>query len=233
MERLIITLDGPAGSGKSTVARMLAKALQLEFLDTGAMYRGITAACLDRGIDPATQPQAVAELARTSRLKFDWSADPPTLGIETDEGCRDLTGRLRDADVTVAVSDVAAMAAVRHVLVEAQRHIGMNHRRMVSEGRDQGSVVFPDAAIKFYLDASPQVRAQRRAEQLRQAGSPADALKVLEAIRHRDDRDFHRYNGPLRCTEDAIRIDTTQMKVEQVVKQLVEHVQQHAPFGRD
>jgi len=222
MQRLIVTLDGPAGSGKSTVARRLAARLNVDFLDTGAMYRGLTAMALARGIDIDTEAYAVVELARHRPLNFDWSADPPRLWV----GDTDVTDRLRDHDVTQHVSDVAAMTAVRHVLVEAQRRIGQEHPRLVTEGRDQGSVVFPDADVKFYLDAAPAVRAQRRADQLRDAGHHVD----LEAIRHsilaRDHKDSTRTDGPLICPPDAQRIDTSDMTLDQVLDLLTQRVQQ-------
>ena len=213
MSPLIITLDGPAGSGKSTVARLLAKRLGFEFLDTGAMYRGLTAYSLDRGLDPVSQPEAVAGLARKSPVRFDWAGDPPRLWV----GDRDITSRLRDADVTTNVSDVSSIAPVRQVLVDSQRRIADEHPRLVTEGRDQGSVVFPEAAVKFYLDASPAVRAQRRAGQLRDAGKPADEADILRRITHRDHRDTHRTDGPLICPDDATRIDTTDLTLDAVV----------------
>lgn len=220
MQPLIITLDGPAGSGKSTVARRLAQRLGLEFLDTGAMYRGLTAVCLDAGVDPVTQPQHVVEITRHAHLRFNWKADPPRLFIND----HDVTDRLRDADVTFSVSDVSSMPAVRQVLVEAQRKIGNAHPRLVTEGRDQGSIVFPDAQAKFYLDARADVRATRRADQLRQAGKPADENEILAGIVHRDHRDSHRADGPLTCPSDATRVDTSDMTLDQVVDYLESEV---------
>lgn len=221
MRRLIITLDGPAGTGKSTVARLLAQRLGLEFLDTGAMYRGLTARALDHGLDPAADAEAVIELAREHPLHFDWQADPPRLFM----GEMDLTSRLRDEDVNAAVSDVAAIGAVRQVMVEAQRRIGEAHPRLVTEGRDQGSVVFPDASVKFYLDAQPRVRAQRRADQLRQAGKQADVEAILAEIHQRDQRDASRHDGPLVRPVDAQDIDTSHLSQEQVVELLATHVE--------
>lgn len=208
-----MTLDGPAGSGKSTVARQLALRLGMEFLDTGAMYRGLAARCLDEGIDPADRPDLVIELAQLSPMRFNWATDPPRLTV----GGLDVTDRLRDLEVTAAVSDVAAIGGVRCVLVDRQRQIGADHPRLVTEGRDQGSVVFPDAFAKFYLDASPQVRAARRAAQLREAGKPADEASILAGILRRDHKDSHRSDGPLICPADALRIDTSDMTLAQVI----------------
>ncbi|MCX5660210.1 MAG: d(CMP) kinase [Planctomycetota bacterium] len=241
MQPLIITLDGPAGSGKSTVARRLAQRLGLEFLDTGAMYRGLTAHCLDHGIDPAGEAALVVEFLRPARLRFNWKADPPRLhiqqfahghaatappGVTPPAGESDITPRLRDQDVTLKVSDIAAIGAVRHMMVDAQRDIARTHPRLVTEGRDQGSVVFPDAQMKFYLDARPQVRARRRAEQLAAAGKPADPDQIVAQILRRDHRDVHRADGPLICPGDAVRVDTSEMSLDQVVEHLEERVRQ-------
>ena len=221
-ERLIVTLDGPAGSGKSTVARLLAKRLGLEFLDTGAMYRGIAAAALARGIDVKTEEYAVVELARNRSMHFEWEHDPPRLFV----GETDVTDRLRDSDVTGLVSDIAAMGPVRQVLVKRQQEIGESHPRLVTEGRDQGSVVFPDAQVKFYLDADPAVRAKRRVEQLHESGHRADLEQIREAIIQRDHKDSTRKDGPLVCPEGAIRIDTSPMTLEEVVALLEETVRE-------
>lgn len=227
MDSLIITLDGPAGSGKSSVARQLAQRLGVEFLDTGAMYRGITAQCLDDGIDPHSNPQVVEDFARDCMIRFDWKSDPPRLFINN----RDVTHRLRDSDVTGCVSEVAAMAQVRRVLVQEQRQIGRLHPRLVTEGRDQGSVVFPQAQFKFFITASPEVRAARRAEQLRGAGRDADERVILQQIVSRDERDSTRSEGPLIKPEDAVEIDTSGMSLEQVLDMLEKKVR--ATMGKE
>ncbi len=222
MQRLIITLDGPAGSGKSTVARRLAGLLGLEFLDTGAMYRGLSARCVERGIDPVAEDYAVVELARNSEMRFDWTQDPPRLHV----GGVDVTDRLRDSDVTGQVSEVSAISGVRQVMVREQRRMGEEHPRLVTEGRDQGSIVFPHAGVKFYLDAAPAVRAKRRAQQLRDAGKTVDLEEVRQRITERDRKDSNRKFGPLICPEDAQRIDTSDMTLDQVVDMLEAEVKQ-------
>lgn len=219
---LIVTLDGPAGSGKSTVARQLAKRLGVDFLDTGAMYRGITALCLHHGVDPTTQPDEALAIAEKSDLQFDWQTDPPALYGQN----IDLTNRLRDADVTGQVSAIAALGPIRQILVDAQRKIGQAHRRLVTEGRDQGSVVFPDAQVKFYLIAAPEVRAHRRAEQLREAGRDADEKLICQQIIERDHKDSTRKDGPLICPDDALTVDTSEMTLKHVVDHLYQIVMQ-------
>lgn len=216
---MIVTIDGPAGAGKSSVAKRLAERLGADFLDTGAMYRGVAAASLEAGLD-VTDHDKVADLAEQLNIRFNWSDDPPSLKIDG----IDVTHRLRDRDVTRAVSDIAANARVRDVLVHAQRWIGGEHPNLVTEGRDQGSVVFRDATVKFYLDASPEVRARRRARQLREAGKEADEQKILEQIVYRDQRDKSRSDGPLICPDDAICIDSSGMTLDEVIDDLYQRV---------
>lgn len=209
---VIITIDGPAGTGKSTVARILASRLGLDFLDTGAMYRCAAAIMIDRQIDP----EEVGDLVSTvvgADLHFDWLADPPTI-LAWDSP---MDHRIRQADVTAVVSKVAAIGELRQHMVRKQRIIAAQHPRLVTEGRDQGSVVFPDAAIKFYLDADPSVRARRRAEQIRACGDKVDIKDLESQILERDRIDSTRSDGPLICPDDAIRVDTSELDLDSVV----------------
>jgi cytidylate kinase len=141
---IIITIDGPAGTGKSTVARNLAHRLGLDFLDTGAMYRAATAICIDRGIDP-DDVESLLEAVASADLHFDWAADPPTMLA----WLKPIDARIRDADVNALVSKIASIGRLREHMVRKQRIIAAQHPRLVAEGRDQGSVVFPDAEVKF------------------------------------------------------------------------------------
>ena len=221
MQRLIVTIDGPAGSGKSTVAQLLARRMKLCYLDTGAMYRALAVRCIESRIHTKVSPQRVEALAAQTRIEFDWSTDPPRLLVDG----RDLSARVRDPDVTQAVGDVAAIPGVRAVLVDQQQRIGRQHPRLITEGRDQGSVVFPDAEAKFYLDASLDVRAQRRAAQFRQSGHEARKEEVQAAIAHRDDRDRGRSEGPLDQPDDAIHIDSSSLTLDQVVDQIIDKIE--------
>lgn len=222
--RLIITIDGPAGTGKSTVARSLAARLDVDFLDTGAMYRAAALLVDELDLDITDGPAVVAAVQRCG-LRFDWSADPPRLLVELPDGLTDISQRIRDSAVTEAVSIVAGLPEVRDLMVARQREIAGARRRMVSEGRDQGSIVFPDAQVKFYLDATPQVRAARRARQLREAGLTAvDENRIYESISARDRLDATRKVGPLVAPEDAILIDSSRLDEEEVVAVLERHV---------
>ncbi|MEO1129725.1 MAG: (d)CMP kinase [Planctomycetota bacterium] len=224
MKRLIVTIDGPAGTGKSSVARDLAQRLGLEFLDTGAMYRAATALAIERHVSLRDE-QAIVTLLREADLHFNWQTDPPTLMASG----ASIMDRLRDRDVSAGVSPVSQLAGVRRALVELQRRIGEAHPRLVSEGRDQGSVVFFDADIKFYLDAGQRVRALRRARQLEAMGRDADVDDIEREIADRDHRDASREVGPLIRPDDAITIDTSQLSQDQVVDSLERTVRERIP----
>ena len=212
---LVITIDGPAGTGKSSVANRLAQRLGLEFLDTGAMYRAAALLALELGLSPDGGHELAAAIGREPP-RFDWKSSPPRLLL----GNRDVSERIRDADVTGIVSRVAACPEVRRQMVAWQRAAAMQHPRLVTEGRDQGSVVFPDAPLRIYLDADPQVRARRRAEQLRAAGRAADEADILRGILERDRIDSGRSEGPLRVPEGAERVDTSTLDLLGVVERL-------------
>lgn len=216
---IIVTIDGPAGTGKSTVARVLAERLGLDFLDTGAMYRAAAAIVLDRGLDPADEDDVVSIISDAD-LHFDWTTDPPAVLA----WLKPMNERIRERDVTALVSAVAAIAPLRRHMVRKQRIIGHQHPRLVTEGRDQGSVVFPDAAVKFYLDADERVRARRRAEQLRESGKIVDEAVLLQEIRARDLKDSSRTEGPLVIPQGAIMIDTSGLTLTGVVECLEAHV---------
>lgn len=217
---IIITIDGPAGTGKSSVARTLASRLGLDFLDTGAMYRAAAAIAIDQHIEVTDVDRLVTRVADAD-LHFDWYADPPAMLAWLEP----MDHRIRDRDVTDLVSDVADIKRLREHMVRKQRIIAVQHPRLVTEGRDQGSVVFPDAQVKFYLDADPRIRAERRARQLEGDSLSGEAFEALvDEMRRRDERDASRPDGPLTCPDDAIVIDTTGLEFDQVVDRLEREV---------
>jgi len=213
---LIVTIDGPAGTGKSTVARALALRLGLDFLDTGAMYRAAAAIAIDQGLVDALEAGETADLLEKiidADLHFDWRTDPPAI-LAWDSP---LDSRIREPDVTAVVSKVAKVRTIRKHMVQKQRIIAHQHPRLVTEGRDQGSVVFPDAAVKFYLDAKPEVRAARRAAQMRDAGKQAETAQLLAQIIERDKIDSTRQDGPLVCPPGAETVDTSALSLDDVI----------------
>lgn len=213
---LIIALDGPAGTGKSTVARALAARLGLEYLDTGAMYRAVTWAALQGGVDLG-DCQALTELAQRVRLEV---GDRIVL-----DDC-DVTRAIRSNEVNGAVSAVASVAAVRDELVARQRLWASERRGGVLEGRDIGTVVFPDAALKVYLTAAPEVRTARRA-----AESGAEAAAVAVDLARRDHVDSSRAASPLTEAADAVLVDTSELSAEGVVDHLIDLLAQRGVYG--
>jgi cytidylate kinase len=220
---MIITIDGPAGSGKSTAARKLAEALGYAYLDTGATYRAVTLAALRAGTD-LTDAAALADLAR--RLNLNLEADGDRLRVLLDG--QDVTRDIRSAEVTDNAHYVARAGEVRSVLVDLQRRLGErlagSAGGVVSEGRDQGTVVFPDADVKFYLDAEPEVRARRRHEEMLADGEDVAYEDVLEAICTRDGRDRSRAVAPLTRPDDAVDVDTSGREIAEVTDLLAGEV---------
>lgn len=220
---LVVTIDGPAGTGKSTVARLLAQALGIHFLDTGAMYRAVALMAIEAGVRP-DDAAAVGGLLRSAVPEFDFEPELPRILL----GQRDVSQRIRDDDVTAAVSPVSVHPAVRKRLVDLQRAIAARWGSLVTEGRDQGSVVFPDAAVRFYLDAPAETRAQRRVDQLHAEGRRAEFAQVLASICERDRIDSTRADGPLKRPVGAIVIQTAPLSLDEVVARLLADVRAHA-----
>ena len=208
---IVVAIDGPAGAGKSTVGRAVAARLGLEYLDTGAMYRAVTCAALRRGLDPADEHD-IAELSET--VSLDVAAGQNGAMVLVDGV--DATIEIRGREVTSAVSAVAANSRVRAELVRRQRRWVAEHGGGVVEGRDIGSVVFPDATLKLFVTASPRVRAERRVAEI-----GGDVAEVEASIIARDRKDSTRSDSPLAETSDAVLVDTSEMGVDEVVEHIV------------
>jgi CMP/dCMP kinase len=207
-----VTLDGPSGTGKSSVARALAVRLHAAYLDTGAMYRAATVAVLDAGVDP-DDAGAVTRTVTTARIELGTAAE--TERVEVDGV--DVSTRIRGAEVTRAVSAVSAVPAVRRLLVDRQRALVAGVGAVVVEGRDIGTVVLPDATVKVYLTAAPEVRAARRAGQLG-VTDPAEIAELAADLRRRDEYDSSRADSPLRPAADAVIVDSSGLDREAVVE---------------
>jgi len=216
---LRIAIDGPAASGKSTLAQRLAAHLGYTYIDTGVMYRAVTWAALRRGIPPE-DAEALARLAETLELDI----QPPTVADGRPytvivEG-EDVTWALRRPEVDAAVSQVSAHPSVRQALSQRQRQLGLRGR-VVMVGRDIGTVVLPEADLKIYLDADLEARARRRYQELRERGQAVSFEEVLEAMRQRDALDQEREVAPLRPSPDAVILDTTALDIEEVFQKVV------------
>ena len=222
MRKLTIAIDGPAGSGKSSLARRVAQVLDYLYLDSGAMYRALALKALRQSValDNST---ALEELARGTRVEL----KPPTPEQEAAgfknrvflDGA-EVTHEVRTSDVAMAASQLAAIAGVRHILVAEQQRAGAGGG-VVMEGRDIGTVVFPHAELKIFLEASPEVRAERRWKEHQEKGEPLTLAEVLEEVRRRDQRDRERKVSPLVRAADAVLVDNTAMDVEETARLVV------------
>ena len=218
---MIVTIDGPAGTGKSTVARTLADRLGFEFLNTGAMYRAVAFACLKRRLN-LSDDRTIGDIANLLEIQF--SKNRLILDGE------DVTEAIHGQDVTQSASIVAAYPTVRKRLVELQRQVGRN-TNLVTEGRDQGTIVFPNAECKFFLTASAEERARRRQRELEEKGDIVSLAELLEQQELRDRRDESRECSPLQPAPNALLIDTTEMSLAEVASYLEHLVHQASHKG--
>jgi cytidylate kinase len=224
---VVVTIDGPAGTGKSSVSKKLAQSLVARYLDTGGMYRTVTLAVLRAGIDP-TDAEAVARIGETVQMSVDYHPGGDRYFLAGE----DVSAEIRGDQVTGAVSAVSSVAAVRSRLVALQREMAKGPGNIVVEGRDIGTVVLPDAPVKIFLTASAETRARRRNDQNVAAGLIDDYDGVLADVRRRDHLDSTRALSPLRPASDAVTVDTSDMTEAQVIDHLLELVKQRSEAVR-
>ena len=216
---MIVTIDGPAGSGKSTISKMLAKQLDATFLDTGAMYRAVTLAAIADDVNLEDE-NALFGILESKEFEFkthNGRMEVKINGIDATEG-------IRRPDITENIKYIAKAAKIRQKLVDMQRKFAEKHDKIVTEGRDQGTVAFPNADYKFFLIADVEERARRRHVELTEKGLNIDLNLLENDIRKRDESDTTRKNGPLIKADDAIEIDSTKLDVEGVVKKILQHI---------
>jgi len=221
MAKFVVTIDGPAGSGKSTAARLLAERLGVSFLDTGAMYRAVTLAAMRASIDMNSEQQLL-KVVTENEFRFDNRGGRTRVYLNG----QDITDDIRQPEVTALSRYVARAPSVRAELVKMQRQLAGRMQKIVTEGRDQGTVAFPEAQVKFYLTAETNERAKRRQAELEAAGQTSDFEQVRRAIEQRDKSDQGRATGPLKPAEDAIIVDTTRMGIREVVDTLAAYVEE-------
>lgn len=217
-KKLIIAIDGPAGSGKSTVAKLIAGRLNYLYIDTGAMYRGVTWKAIREGLNLEDE-KVLVELAQRTSIVLEKEGDDLELYVDNYRVTKDI----RTPQVTNSVSYLAKLAGVRERMVNLQREMGKGGG-VVLEGRDIGTVVFPEADYKFYLDASPEERASRRFRELKAKGYKVKLEEVEAEIRTRDGEDRTREIGPLKVAEGAIVIDSTEMSIEEEVEEVLKYI---------
>lgn len=218
MKRFAIAVDGPAGSGKSTVAKMVAKRLGIIYVDTGAMYRTVALFCTEKGIALADEAAVVAALAGL-QMKI----VPEEGGQRIFLNGRDVTAEIRTAEIGKGASTVAAYRQVRARMVELQQEMAREHS-VIMDGRDIGTVVLPDAEVKIYLDAGVEERARRRVGELQEKGETADFEEIKKMILERDYNDMHRAHSPLKRAADAVSLDSTGMGIDAVLHAILDIV---------
>ncbi|MEJ7860977.1 MAG: (d)CMP kinase [Pyrinomonadaceae bacterium] len=226
---MIIAIDGPSGAGKSTLGKMLAKKLNLLYLDTGAMYRAVSLAVLEAGASLENK-EKVIEIAKSAKIEL--VGEPENLRIKLDG--RDVSQNIRSQQIGQTASIVSGVSEVRKILVEHQRKLGNNAQNgCVLDGRDIGTIVFPRADVKFFLTAKPEARAQRRFEEDSSKNWAETFEKTLREINLRDARDVSRVDSPLAIAEDAIVIDTSELNLTEVFEQMSEKIKEKLNLGGD
>ena len=221
MKKIVVAIDGPAGAGKSTIAKLVAEKLGYAYIDTGAMYRSVALKFLQTGKD--FDKDFISELARTMVIEFKPEASVNRVFVDGQE----VTDAIRSAEVTANVSRVAAIGAVREAMVAQQRRMGESGG-VLMDGRDIGTVVFPNAQLKIFLTATVEERAMRRYKELIAKGQQVDLAQLKEDIASRDKQDSERAISPLRQAEDALLLDTSYMNIEQVTAKILQLVEDHA-----
>lgn len=224
MRKLLITIDGPAGAGKTTVSRQLAGRLGYRYIDTGALYRGVAYVARRRGIGPRDD-ETLSRLLAVLELNF----EPGESGQRLLADGEDITDLIRTPEISLLASAISARPLVRAYLLKVQRELG-RQKAAVFEGRDMGTVVFPEAEVKFFLSADEQTRAQRRFAEI-QAKTGTSLEEVERDMRRRDEQDSTRSLAPLKAADDAVRIDSTDLSIAQVVAQMLARVQQELDRG--
>ncbi len=227
--RTIVTIDGPSGVGKSTISRRLASRLGYTYLDTGAMYRCVGLYCHWHGVDPDDE-QAVSAIIDSIDMEL-LPPLSPREDIRVFLNGRDVSGEIRTPEISMFASRVSALSCVRSRLTQLQQQMG-RRGKIVAEGRDTGTVVFPQAAHKFYLDADPEERARRRISQLRKSGRPVDKKEIYQQIIRRDRNDSRRTIAPMQAAPDAIHIDSTHLSAAEVVEKMETAIREKGGAGR-
>ena len=215
---MIIAIDGPAGTGKGTVAKLISERLHYTYIDTGAMYRSITLKMLREGIG-LDELEKIKDLLERTTITFENREDKQYVFLDGE----DVTELIRKPDVNENVSPVSAIPEIRIKMVELQRELGKNGN-VIMEGRDITTVVFPNAELKIYLDAALEIRAERRYQELLEKGNHVTYEETLESVRKRDDNDMHKKMGALKIAEDAVVIDSSNLSIEEVYNRVLEEI---------
>lgn len=222
MSKMIVAIDGPAGAGKSSVAKEVGKKLGLTYIDTGAMYRALTYKALENNID-ISDGNKLEKLLNESEIELVPNFEKNILNIILDKN--DITDKIRTPEISQAVSEIATHKKVREIMVYKQRYIAEIRKKVIMDGRDIGTVVFPEADVKIFLTASVIERAKRRAMELESTGINVDMDSLIKDIKNRDKKDSEREVAPLRPADDAIIVDTTELNYEEVILKIADIIE--------